>query len=133
MTMQLAGIQVRVEASSGNVEPLLHEIRHGLNRLLRDGATTCIDLRAIPLAPGEEELIVEALGRGEVRAEILAMGRSEVAETGFPGVWLITHLGESGGALGRFIEITRMPEILQAPHEDIADGLARLGARLAGQ
>ena len=38
-----------------NVQPLLHEIRHALARLLDDGGHTVIDLRSLPLAPGEEE------------------------------------------------------------------------------
>ncbi len=46
------------EALTHNVAPLLHEIRHGLARLLETGAATIIDLRSIPMAPGEEERII---------------------------------------------------------------------------
>ncbi len=37
-----------------NVRPLLHQVRHALDNLISHGETTIIDLRSIPLAPGEE-------------------------------------------------------------------------------
>ena len=67
-----------------NVEPLLHEIRHGLARLLESEAPTVIDLRGIPLAPGEEDRIISELGSGEVQAHMSALGPSEIRETRFP-------------------------------------------------
>jgi len=70
-----------------NVQPLLHEIRHALAQLLEQGKETVIDLRGIPLAPGEEVAIEQALGEGEVRATLSALGPSEIRETSFPGVW----------------------------------------------
>jgi len=127
----LQAIPVTVEQDHGNVEPLLHEIRHAVALLLREGTSSCIDLKALPLTPGEEHQILGALGRGEVRAEIEVLGRTEVTETAFPGVWLVTHLGESGEPQARFIDITHIPEILRAQAEDISAGLERLAARLS--
>ena len=51
----LDAIAVNIEAATGNVPPLLHEIRHALKRLALGEAGTSIDLRGLPLAPGEEE------------------------------------------------------------------------------
>ena len=59
---RLASIPVVTEAAgapalatqSGNVPLLLAEIRHALERLLASGTVQSIDLRAIPLGPGEE-------------------------------------------------------------------------------
>lgn len=126
----LDAIAVKVELSSGNIPPLLHQVRHALARLLSDGESTCIDLKAIPLAPGEEERIVAALGKGEVRAEVTALGPSEIAETAFAGVWLVTHYDEKGATQTRFIEVTYIPEILRSQRSDIVDSLARITARL---
>ena len=70
-----------------NVQPILHEIRHALGKLLQTGENSIIDLRSIPLAPGEEETIIDTLGRGEVRAHLDALGPSEIIETRFAGVW----------------------------------------------
>ena len=61
-------IPVTTEVATGNVEPLLHEIRHALTRLTSGKDGTTIDLKSLPLAPGEEERIEATLGTGEVRA-----------------------------------------------------------------
>ena len=127
-------MEFRVEAGEQltfNVEPLLHEIRHGLTRLLESDAATIIDLRGIPLAPGEEERIVSELGTGEVQARMTALGPSEIKETRFPGVWLVTHYNSENEVIGKFIEICDMPQVLKAQTEDIRAGLAQLAAQLA--
>ena len=87
----LAGISVAVEIDSGNIPLLLHELRHALERLLADGTPHALDLRAIPLAPGEEDRLLAALGEGELVAELDAQGRSEIRECAYPGVWRISH------------------------------------------
>jgi len=119
------------EALTYNVIPLLHEIRHGLARLLENDAATTIDLRSIPMAPGEEERIISVLGTGEVEAHMTAMGPSEIMETRFPGVWLVTHYNTENEVVGKFIEVCDMPQILKAQAEDIREGLAQLTAQLA--
>jgi len=126
----LSAIPVRVEAGSGNIEPLLHEIRHALKRLLQGEDGTVIDLRSLPLAPGEEARIEEALGSGEVQAELDALGPTSIRETAYAGVWLITHRNTENEIVARFIEVTRIPEILRAQTEDIASALKRLAERL---
>lgn len=113
-----------------NVEPLLHEIRHALQELVDSGKTGIIDLRSIPLAPGEEDRIVATLGQGEVQARIDALGPSEINETRYAGVWLVTHYNDDGEIIGRFIEITAMPEILRSQGEDIRQACIRLGDHL---
>ena len=109
-----------------NVTPLLHEIRHALERLAETGESSIIDLRSIPLAPGEEEKICNALGHGEVQARLDALGKSEIIETRYAGVWLVTHYNEDDEIVGRFIEVTVMPEILCSQDVDIADAGQRL-------
>ena len=113
-----------------NVQPLLHEIRHALAQLLEQGKETVIDLRGIPLAPGEEVAIEQALGEGEVRATLSALGPSEIRETSFPGVWLVTHYNNDNQIVGKFVEVTAVPALLMSQTEDMAAGLERLKARL---
>ena len=119
------------EFLTGNVQPLLHEIRHAMGRLLDEGEATVIDLRSIPLAPGEEDRLLRELGRGEVAAHLSALGPSELVESRFPGVWIVTHYNSDSEVIGRFIEVCDMPDLLKAQHDDIRDGLAALEARLA--
>ncbi len=109
-----------------NVQPILHEIRHALRNLVENGESYVIDLRSIPLAPGEEETIIDTLGYGEVHARLNALGPSEIYETGFAGVWLITHFNEENSVIGRFIEITAIPDILKSQQEDMMFSLDQL-------
>jgi len=114
-----------------NVQPILHEVRHALGKLLETGESRVIDLRSIPLAPGEEETIIDTLCCGEVHAKLNALGPSEIYETRFAGVWLVTHYNEENSVIGRFIEITRIPEILKSQQEDISIALAQLNNELS--
>lgn len=109
-----------------NVEPLLHEVKHALDNLIKNDETTIIDLRSIPLAPGEEDKILHSLGRGEIYAQLSALGPSEIVETQYAGVWVITHYNDDNDIISRFIEITTMPEILCSQAEDVVAAYHRL-------
>lgn len=125
-----ASITTRVDVETGNVRPLLHEIRHALERLAAGGEGTVIDMQSLPLAPGEEKRIEEALGQGELRAELDALGPSTIAETAYPGVWLITHRNTENEVIGRLIEVTDIPALLRSQREDIVAGLKKLEVEL---
>ena len=127
----LDAIAVKVEAANGNVEPLLHEIHHALKRVADGKEGAVIDLRSLPLAPGEEEHIEAVLGEGELRAELDALGPTVFQETSFPGVWLVTHRNAELSVVARFIEVTRLPELLNAQSADIRCGITRLETELA--
>ncbi len=113
-----------------NVKPILHEIRHALKKLLNSGETSIIDLRSIPLAPGEEETIIETLGHGEVHARLDVLGPSEIYETRFAGVWLVTHYNENDSIVSRFIEVTEIPDVLRSQREDVVVALDKLVTEL---
>lgn len=113
-----------------NVKPILHEIRHAMSELIETGEAHAIDLRTIPLAPGEEEHIIQKLGHGEVHAHLDALGKSEIYETQYKGVWVVTHFNTETNILGRFIEITHIPEILKSQQEDIQESQEQLEIEL---
>jgi hydrogenase-1 operon protein HyaF len=129
---RLSEIPIVAEASGGdgahwgNALPILHEIRHALAHFVATGESTIIDLRSIPFGPGDEERLLEALGRGEVEATVSALGPTRVWETAFPGVWVVDHRSDDDERLVLQIEITRVPGILQAQPPDVSDGLAAL-------
>ena len=127
----LDGIAVKIESATGNVEPLLHEIRHALKRVADGKEGTIIDLRSLPLAPGEEERIEAVLGQGEVRAEFDTLGSTVFQETAYAGVWLVTHRNAEQAVLTRFIEVTQMPELLKSQQADIERGISRLENQLS--
>ena len=119
-------IRSAIPYSRGNVKPLLNEIIHALDRLLSDDEPTVIDLASLPFAPGELEELEHSLGHGELKAELDALGKSLIRETAYPGVWWLEHRNEAGEVVGRYIEITRTPEILMSQDADIGAGRAKL-------
>lgn len=131
--MNPVGNPLKVEIGgyqTGNVLPLLHEIRHALRQLLDTGETTTIDLRGLPMAPGEQARLLDFLGKGEISVQMDALGKSEIIETSYPGIWLIVHYNSNQEVMGKFIEITRIPAILEAQTEDMEDALASLQVKL---
>ena len=128
-SVQLPAIEV-TEAETGNLLPLLHEIRHALERLLDTGEETVIDLRALPMAPGEEQRLEQALGKGEVEAILDALGRSVIRETRYSGVWHVTHYNADDEVLGKYVEIARVPGLLEAQPETMQEALAELQQKL---
>jgi hydrogenase-1 operon protein HyaF len=116
--------------ATGNVLPLLHEIRHALERLASTGEPTTIDLSSIPLSPDDRDRLLDVLGRGEVEARLDAFGPSNIRETAYPGVWLVQHMNPPGEEHSSLIEITRLPALLQTPEADVKDSAAALADRL---
>jgi hydrogenase-1 operon protein HyaF len=120
-------IEVEVQAMHGNVQPILNEILHALDRLIDNDETTTIDLASLPFAPGEIEALEASFGAGEVSAQLDALGSSIIRETLYPGVWWVEHRNVYDEVVGRYLEVTRMPEILSSQVADIRAGRARLG------
>jgi hydrogenase-1 operon protein HyaF len=133
----LDAIKVTVEGTAGlagdalNTVPILHEIRHALEKLAAADETTTIDLSSIPFGPGDKQRLFDVLGEGEVEATVDAMGATRVQETRFAGVWLVQYLSVSGEELATHIEVTRCPSLLVTPQQDLADAAQALKARLA--
>ena len=61
-----------------------------------------------------------------MQAQLNALGLSDVSETQYAGVWIITHYNDEQQIISRFIEVTTMPEILCSQTEDIMDAYSRL-------
>lgn len=111
--------------------PILHEIRHGLERLAQSGEKTLIDLQAIPFGPGDEQRLLALLGQGEVQASLQALGTTRVWESAVPGVWLVDHHSVDDERIALHIEICTIPDILRTQAQDVQDAVAALDARLA--
>ena len=119
-------IPVQANAAHGNVRPILFEVLHALDKLLDDDIPTTIDLAGLPFGPGELEKLEAALGQGELAAQLNALGTSHIRETAYPGVWWVEHRNVNDEITGRYIEITRFPEILASQDADIGAARARL-------
>jgi len=128
-TAEIFNIQ-NTDELTWNVMPLLHEVKHALNNLINNGETAIIDLRSIPLAPGEEDKILEILGTGVVQAQLNALGPSSIIETQYAGVCLVTHFNDENHIVGRYIEITKMPDILCSQIEVVTEAYNHLALKL---
>ena len=125
----LADIKIQVEApeyDSGNLPSILSEIKFALQQLVEQKQTHCIDLRAMPWSPGEEDKLEQYLGRGEISVELNALGKSTFYETRFSGVWIVTHYNQEDEIIGKLIEITTMPEMIYSQYEDIKESLENI-------
>lgn len=111
---------------TGNLVPILHQVRHALEHLLETGEPTVIDLRSLPLAPGEERRLESLLGEGEVEITLHALGTSHITETRYSGVWLVVHRNSEGEVIGKSIEIDRVPALVAAPREEMTHALSAL-------
>jgi hydrogenase-1 operon protein HyaF len=99
---------------------------HAIDRLLESDEPTTIDLAGLPFGPGELEHLEVTLGTGELAAKLDALGTSRIRETAYPGVWWLEHRNAFDEVVGRYLEITRTPEILSSQDADIVAGRARL-------
>lgn len=118
-------------APTGQSEAILREVQDMLEALVKRGETNSIDLRSLPLFPGDYERIQAALGEGEVSATITALGPTTVRETAIPGVWWTIHRNAADEVMTELIEVTLCPEILRTQAEDAGEGLERLRKQLA--
>lgn len=114
----------------GTALPILNEIRHAVAKLAATGASTLIDLAAIPFGPGDEDRLLELLGRGEVQATVDALGPTRVRDTRFPGVWVVDYANADDRRVALQIEVDEVPRILRTPWADLNDSLAALEACL---
>ena len=120
-------------AAPSALAPVFQEILAALRSLVETDARHSIDLRTLPLAPGDDERLETFLGRGEVHAEMQSLGRSEFIESRFSGVWLVNHFNADDQLVGRLIEIARVPELLLPPAGDLDDSLTALASALAAE
>lgn len=114
------------EPSLLTIKPLVHEIYYGLEKLLDSGEPSVIDLMSLPIGSTDEAMLKKVLDRGEVEAQLNAMGKSTFRETGIAGVWWVEHFNVEGELIGKFIEISEIPMLLKSQLEDIRQSLNKL-------
>lgn len=104
---------------SGPLMAVLQELMDMVISLVETGATNFLDIKSLPLTPGDLEKLKTILGNGEVEAIIHALGPTHVSETSVPGVWWVTHKNSNEEVISEFIEVTSLPEILLTQHEEL--------------
>ncbi len=136
---KLQGIEVVTEtplvhpSHHGNALPILHEILYAMQKLISEGESTTIDLRAIPFGPDDEQQLLKILGCGEIEARLNSLGTSEIWESKYQGVWIIEHKNTLDERIALQLEVTHVPKILHSQASDISDSISRLNDQLSAE
>jgi hydrogenase-1 operon protein HyaF len=109
---------------------MLQELQRMLEQLVQVGKQDSIDIRSLPMMPGDYEHLQQILGEGEIFATIDSLGPSQVRETAIPGIWWVTHKNADDDVLTEFLEVTDLPDILKTQAEDLHDAPGMLQAVL---
>ncbi len=133
----ISQIPVRVEQAPtpddfAVAQSVLHEIYTLLERLLAENEVGAIDLRAIQtLNQASLGLLEKWLATGEVVAVVTSVGRTEVRETAYPGVWWQVSRNEQGDIITESIHVTEVPDIIISQRIDIKLGLKKFSGILS--
>ena len=130
--MSLKDIPVNTEATlTGNLRPVLHEIRQALSDLIAHGTHGMIDLHSLPFSAQEYTALDTFLGEGEIDLTLNVLGKTRLRESSYAGIWRVEHMDDNDKRIGYFIEIGHVPEILRSQCDDIKEGLAAMTTILA--
>ncbi len=133
----ISQIPVRVEQAPtpddfAVAQSVLHEIYTLLERLLAENEVGAIDLRAKQtLNQASLGLLEKWLATGEVVAVVTSVGRTEVRETAYPGVWWQVSRNEQGDIITESIHVTEVPDIIISQRIDIKLGLKKFSGILS--
>jgi hydrogenase-1 operon protein HyaF len=105
---------------TGQLLAILSELKSMLIELQQTGKPNSIDLRSLPMFPGDYDRLKLVLGEGEVSARISTLGDSLIQETTIPGIWWVTHFNTDDETIAEFIEVTLLPDLLKTQTEDLA-------------
>lgn len=109
---------------------LLQEMLGKLTALAQGGPSDRIDLRRLPLPRGALEALRTWLGRGEIEANVRALGTTTITETAIAGVWWVRQAKADGAVVGEKLESSLCPHLLMADGDDAKDGAAQLKSRI---
>jgi len=105
---------------------ILNELQQKLTRLLNEGLSDSIDLRSLPLFPGELEKLKLLLGKGEIQVKLDTMGHSDIYETAVAGIWWVTHYNQADDVVAEYLQVTLLPDILSSAPSDLQPSLKKL-------
>lgn len=111
---------------TGMARSILSEVAERLNRLAYRGQATSIDLRSLPMTDADREELESLLGRGEINASLALLGRTEIWETAYAGVWWVRHLDGNERVSSEELAVTFAPDILMSHPADVQVAAHRL-------
>lgn len=109
-----------------NAPAILTEVRDQVARWRAGAAPHVINLTLLPLSSEDGAFIDAVLGGGPVSVLSRGYGNCRIASTGVVHCWRIAYFNSQDTLILNTIEITDLPEIVQAAPEDIDDSHERL-------
>lgn len=109
-----------------NAPAILTEVRDQVARWRAGDAPHVINLTLLPLSSEDGAFIDAVLGGGPVSVLSRGYGNCRIASTGVVHCWRIAYFNSQDTLILNTIEITDLPEIVQAAPEDIDDSHERL-------
>lgn len=114
-----------------NALSILVELSALLDRYRRDGSPGIINLSLLPLSEAEVEFLDERLGRGPVDILSRAYGKCQIISTCTRDVWWVRYYNSMNTLILNTLEVAKVPEVVCAAPEDLADSAERLDEILA--
>jgi len=114
-----------------NAMPILVELADRCALFEGDGNSHSINLTLLPLSLTELEYLDGRLGRGPVDILSRAYGKCQVISTMAPNVWWVRFYNSMGTLILNSLEISAVPNVVEAAPEDLADSAERLSQILA--
>ncbi|HDR8963478.1 hydrogenase expression/formation protein [Burkholderia vietnamiensis] len=109
-----------------NAPAILTEVRDQVARWRAGAAPHVINLTLLPLSSEDGAFIDAVLGGGPVSVLSRGYGNCRIASTAVVHCWRIAYFNSQDTLILNTIEITDLPEIVQAAPEDIDDSHERL-------
>lgn len=109
-----------------NAPALLPEINESIAKAARAAAPHVINLSLLPHTLEDLSLLAELLGKGDAAILSRGYGNCRVTSTRTSNVWWVQYYNSQDTLILNSIEITRLPEVVCAAREDLADSRERL-------
>lgn len=113
-----------------NSPALLFEIREQAKRYRPGNPAHVVNLTLLPLSPGDNEYLSQALPSGPVNILSRGYGKCRIASTGLKHVWRVQYFNNMDTLILNTVEVTDVPEVALAAKEDLEDSMQRLGELL---
>ncbi len=84
-----------------------------------------LNFTLLPMSPGDQQLLIDVLGRADLVLESGGFGICRVMATTVRHVWAVQYVNAMGNTILDTIEVGRMPDAILAASQDIEDSAKR--------
>ena len=109
-----------------NAPAILSELDEQLRTWRVGQAAHVINLTLLPLSPEDVAYLGQRLGVGDVTVLSRGYGNCRVTSTTVPHCWQVVYYNSQDHIILNTIEVTRIPDVVNAATEDLVDSLERV-------